>query len=160
MEIAVRFLGARPRTRWELERRLRRAGAEDPVVEATLVRLAESGYVDDAAFARWWGEQRDRHAPRGRRMIEMELRHHGVEPDVIETYRAEHASPERAPEDESLPGSEADRARDALERHLRGRPLPSDARALQRVGMFLVRRGFDPETVRSTLRAAGSPDDA
>jgi regulatory protein len=156
MEIAVRFLGARPRTRWELERRLRRAGAEDPVVEATLERLAEIGYVDDAAFARWWGEQRDRHAPRGRRMIEAELRQHGIDRDVIDAYRGEHASPERAPEDASLPGSEADRAREALERHLRGRPLPTDARALQRVGMFLMRRGFDPETVRSTLRAAGS----
>jgi regulatory protein len=158
MEIAVRFLGARPRTRWELERRLRRAGVEDPVVEATLERLAEIGYVDDAAFARWWGEQRDRHAPRGRRMIEAELRKHGIGRDVIDAHRGEHASPERAPEDASLPGSEADRAREALERHLRGRPLPSDARALQRVGMFLVRRGFDPETVRSTIRAAGSPD--
>ena len=158
MEIAVRFLGARPRTRWELERRLRRAGAEEPVVEATLERLAEIGYVDDAAFARWWAEQRDRHAPRGRRMIEAELRQHGIGRDVIEANRAEHASPERAPEDASLPGSEADRARDALERHLRGRPLPSDVRALQRVGMFLMRRGFDPETVRSTLRSAGSPD--
>ena len=121
-------------------------------------RLADIGYVDDAAFARWWGEQRDRHAPRGRRMIEAELRQHGIGRDVIEANRGEHASPERAPEDESLPGSEAERARKALERHLRGRPLPSDARALQRVGMFLVRRGFDPETVRSTLRSAGSPD--
>jgi regulatory protein len=158
MEIAVRFLGARPRTRWELERRLRRAGAEAPVVEATLERLAEIGYLDDAAFARWWGEQRDRHAPRGRRMIEAELRQHGIDRDVIEAHRREHASPDRAPEDESLPGSEADRAREALERHLRGRPLPTDARALQRVGMFLMRRGFDPETVRSTLRAAGSSD--
>lgn len=137
---------------------MRRAGAEDPVVEATLERLAEIGYVDDAAFARWWGEQRDRHAPRGSRMIEAELRQHGIGRDVIEGYRADHASPERAPEDASLPGSEADRAREALERHLRGRPLPGDARALQRVGMFLVRRGFDPETVRSTLRAAGSSD--
>ena len=91
-------------------------------------------------------------------MIEMELRQHGVGRDVIETYRAEHASPERAPEDESLPGSEADRARDALERHLRGRPLPSEDKAIQRVGMFLMRRGFDPEVVRSTIRAAGSTD--
>lgn len=160
MEIAVRFLGARPRTRWELERRLRRAGAEDPVVDGTLERLAEIGYVDDAAFARWWGEQRDRHAPRGRRMIEAELRQHGIGRDVIDANQAEHASPERAPEDVSLPGSEADRALEALERHLRGRPLPSDARALQRVGMFLMRRGFDPETVRSTLRTAASSDAA
>jgi regulatory protein len=158
MEIATRFLGARPRTRWELERRLRRAGAEEPVVVATLDRLAELGYLDDAEFARWWGEQRDRHAPRGLRMIEAELRQHGVGRDVIEAYRADHAAPERVPEDQQLPGSEAERAREALVRHLRGRPLPADARALQRVGMFLMRRGFDPGTVRATIRAAGSSD--
>lgn len=91
-------------------------------------------------------------------MIEAELRQHGIGRDVIEVHRVEHASPERAPEDKSLPGSEADRAREALDRHLRGRPLPTEARALQRVGMFLMRRGFDPETVRSTLRTAGSSD--
>jgi regulatory protein len=158
MEIAIRFLGARPRTRWELERRLGRAGAGEPIVKATLDRLADLGYVDDAAFARWWGEQRDRHAPRGFRMIETELRQHGVARDVIEAYRAEHAGPARAPEDESLPGSEAERSRDALDRHLRGRPLPSDTKARQRIGMFLMRRGFDPETVRSTIRTAASAD--
>ena len=157
MEMAVRFLGTRPRTRWELERRLRRGGVGEPLIEATLDRLAEIGYVDDAAFARWWGEQRDRHAPRGRRLIEAELRRSGVPREVIESYREEHANPERVPEDESLPGTEADRAREALERHLRGRRLPDDARAVQRIGMFLMRRGFDPDTVRATIRAAGSP---
>jgi regulatory protein len=155
LEIAVRFLGTRPRTRLELERRLRRAGVEDAVLETTTQRLAELGYLDDGAFARWWGEQRDRHAPRGRRMIEAELRQRGVPREVIEGFRDEHAAPERAPEDESLPSSEADRAREALERHLRGRPIPDDRKALERIGMYLMRRGFDAETVRSTIRAAG-----
>jgi regulatory protein len=160
MEIAVGYLGTRPRTRWETERRLRRAGAADPVIVQTVDRLTELGYLDDAAFARWLGEQRDRHAPRGSRMIEAELRQHGVPGDVIEAYRAEHAAPERRPEDDAVPASEAERAADALARHLRGRPLPTDAKALQRVGMFLVRRGFDPDTVRATLREAGdAPDD-
>ena len=157
MEIGVRFLAARPRTRYELERRLRRAGATDPTVDATLQRLAELGYLDDAAFARWWGEQRDRHAPRGRRMIEAELRRSGVPPDVIEAYRDEHVDPVRAPEDVALPGTEEERAREALSSHLRGRPLPSEPKARQRVGMFLMRRGFDAETVRGVIRAAG-PD--
>lgn len=156
MEIAVRFLGPRPRTRWELDRRLRRGGVGESVIEVTLDRLAEQGYVDDAAFAHWWGEQRDRHAPRGRRMIEAELRQHGVGRDVIEAYRAEHLEPERAPEDASLPGTEEDRADEALARHLKGRPLPDEPKALQRIGMFLVRRGFDPGTVRVALRRAGS----
>jgi regulatory protein len=161
MEIAVRFLAARPRTRWELDRRLRLAGVEDSIVETTLERLAQLGYVDDAAFARWWGEQRDRHAPRGLRAIEAELRQHGVGREVIEAYRAEHVEPERAPEDASLPGTEDERAHEALARHLKGRALPDDAKARQRIGMFLVRRGFDPETVRATLRRAGSlADDA
>ena len=156
MEVAARFLATRPRTRWEVERRLRRAGIPDAEIGAALDRLAELGYLDDAAFARWWAEQRDRHSPRGRRMIEAELRQRGVPRDVIEAFREEHAEPERAPEDAKLPGDEAARAREALAKHLRGRPLPSDARALQRVGTYLMRRGFDAEVVRSTLRAASA----
>src|SRR5688500_17427924 len=89
MEIAARFLAARPRTRWELERRLRRAGADAARIEATLARLAALGYVDDASFARWWAEQRDRHSPRGRRLVEAELRQRGVPRDVLEELRDE-----------------------------------------------------------------------
>jgi regulatory protein len=161
MEIAARYLATRPRTRWEMERRLRRAGATEAVVDATIRRLVTLGYLDDASFARWWGDQRDRHRPRGRRMIEAELRQRGVPREVIEAYRPEHASPERSPEDASLPASEGERAREALDRHLRGRPLPGDRAGIQRLGMFLVRRGFDPDVVRETLRNATThdPDD-
>jgi regulatory protein len=154
LEIAVRFLGTRPRTRWELERRLRRAAVDDDTIAATVERLADLGYLDDAAFARWWGDQRDRHRPRGRRLIEAELRQHGVPRDVIEAYRAEHDAPERPPEEAGLPASEGERARAALDAHLRGRPMPTEAKAVARLGAFLMRRGFDGETVRTTLRAA------
>lgn len=156
LDIAVRFLGTRPRTRWEVEARLRRAGAEAAVVEQVLARLAELGYLDDEAFARWWGEQRDRHRPRGHRLIEAELRARGVPGAVVEAYRPQHADPIRAPGDEGLPGSEDDRARAALERHLRGRPVPSDRAAIGRLGTFLLRRGFDPETARRAIRAAAA----
>ena len=159
MEIAARYLATRPRTVWELDRRLRRAGADDALVAATTGRLRTLGYLDDAAFARWWGDQRDRHAPRGRRMVEAELRQRGIGRDVIETFRAEHAAPERRPEDVALPANEAERAREALARHLRGRALPTDRASLQRIGMFLVRRGFDPDVARSAIRAAGAESD-
>ena len=154
MEIAARFLGTRPRTRRELELRLRHSRAADEVIVATLERLEALGLVDDVAFARWWAEQRDRHAPRGRRMVVAELRQRGVPRDVVEALRgAELAEP--ALDAEAIPGSEGERAAVALTRHLKGRSLPADPRALQRLGAFLMRRGFDPETVRATLRAAG-----
>lgn len=86
-------------------------------------------------------------------MVEAELRQHGVPREVLESLRGAELS-EPGPDGEILPSTEADRARLALQRHLKGRPLPEDPRAVQRVGAFLMRRGFDPETVRSTLRAA------
>jgi regulatory protein len=155
MEIAVRFLGTRPRTRWELERRLRRAAATDEVITATLDRLAAMGYVDDTAFGRWWAEQRDRHAPRGRRMVEAELRQHGVPREVLESLRGEELV-EPVLDADSLPVSEAERARTALDRHLKGRVMPLDLKARQRIGAFLMRRGFDPETVRAAIREAAA----
>lgn len=156
MEVAARYLSARPRTRWELERRLRRSGAEDAVVERTVERLATLGYVDDRAFVRWWAEQRDRHSPRGRRMVEAELRQHGVPRDIIEELRgSELAVP--ALDHRGLPASEDERALAALDRHLRGRPIPEDRKAVERIGMYLVRRGFDPETARRAIRTRREP---
>jgi SOS response regulatory protein OraA/RecX len=100
------------------------------------------------AFARWWVEQRDRHAPRGRVALETELRAKRVPAAVIAELRI--------PEGDDLAVTEDDRADAALERHLRGRPLPEDPKALQRLGMFLVRRGFSPETARSAIRRRGA----
>ena len=154
MEIAAHFLGSRPRTRRELELRLRRAGGTDAVIAATLERLGGLGLVDDVAFARWWAEQRDRHAPRGRRMVEAELRQRGVPREVMEALRGTELA-EPALDAVGKPGSESERAAAALSRHLRGRPIPDDPKALQRLSSFLMRRGFDHETVRATLRAAG-----
>jgi regulatory protein len=155
MEIAARFLGTRPRTRREVELRLRRAGAPDAVINATLRRLEALSLIDDVAFTRWWAEQRDRHAPRGRRMVEAELRQHGVPREVMEALRGEELA-EPALDTEGMPATEPERATIALARHLRGRPLPDEPKAIQRLGAFLMRRGFDPETVRATLRAAAS----
>jgi SOS response regulatory protein OraA/RecX len=76
--------------------------------------------------------------------LETELRAKRVPAAVIETLRVD-TTGDPAP-------TEEERAASALERHLRGRPIPEDGRALQRLGMFLVRRGFDPATARAVLR--------
>ncbi|MDQ3880970.1 MAG: recombination regulator RecX, partial [Chloroflexota bacterium] len=116
LAIAERFLAPRPRTRAELVRRLRRANAPDGVIKAALDRLEQLGYVDDAAFARYWIEQRDAHAPRGRPLLTAELRRLGVTAEVIDQALATRDD-ERAPADTRTPGDgEHDRAAAALER--------------------------------------------
>jgi regulatory protein len=147
-EIAGRFLGTRPRSRWEVEERLKRAGTSEEVIGATLDRLERVGFVDDLAFAQWWVEQRDRHAPRGQVALETELRAKRVPPTIIATLRDERADEGTMTEDQ--------RADAAIERHLKGRPLPEDGKSLQRLGMYLVRRGFDPATARAALRRHGA----
>jgi len=126
------------------------------VISTTLERLAELGYVDDLAFARWWAEQRDRHSPRGQRLVEGELRQRGIGREVIETLREERG--DRSAQLEPSTPSEARRAKAALRRHLRGSPIPDDPRSRQRLAAFLARRGFGSDTVWAILRGADRDD--
>jgi regulatory protein len=163
LDIAARYLAPRPRSRWEVRRRLLKAGADEDIADATLVKLERLGFVDDLAFARWWLEQRDRHAPRGQRGIEAELRQHGVAVETLAALRLEDAT-ERPTSGEPLPSSEEERAAVALTRQLGGRPVPDDPRARQRLVAFLVRRGFSAgvawEVVRSAMASAErAPED-
>ena len=150
LEIAYRYLATRPRTRLEVARRLRTAGADEELVEACLARLEALGYVDDAAFVRYWTDKRDVHSPRAARLIEAELRQRGVGRDVIVSAR-ESVAPVRQSEAAS---TEAQRAAAALTRYLRGRTIDTrDARELKRAADFLLRRGFTRETSRAALDA-------
>lgn len=145
-----------------MTRRLERAGATEAVTLATLDRLATLGHIDDLAFARWWAEQRDRHAPRGRRLIEAELRQRGVPREVLEQLRAEREDEGEGEVDRTegpIPASDGERARAALARHLRGTPIPSSRADLQRLAAFLARRGFDSDVIWSVLRAPEAPND-
>jgi regulatory protein len=120
------------------------------------VKLERLGFVDDLAFARWWLEQRDRHAPRGQRGIEAELRQHGVAAETLAALRLEDPT-ERPTSGEPLPASEEERAAVALHRQLGTHPMPDDPRARQRLVAFLVRRGFSAGIAWDVVRAATAP---
>ena len=95
-DLAVRFLAARPRSELEIRRRLARAAVTD--VEPVLARLRSLNLVDDAAFARYWVEQRQTFRPRGARMLRAELRQYGVaaEPRIDEAEAAYRAGAKKA----------------------------------------------------------------
>jgi len=139
VDVALRYLASRPRSEREVRLRLRRGGLDDAGIDRVLDRLRAHGLVDDAAFAHYWVEQRQTFRPRGGRLLEAELRRHGIATELA----AEAAEPtsETAAED-------AYRAAYKRAQQLRG----LDARTFRtRLGQFLARRGFDWDVVGPTV---------
>ena len=138
--MALRFLARRPRSEYEVRQRLRRAGVEPGAVDATLSQLRRHRLLDDTGFAEYWVEQRQTHRPRGARLLRAELAQRGVARPVA---------------DEAITAVEDTAAEDAYRaastRAERLRDLPLEVFEA-RLGGFLARRGFDWETVATTVR--------
>ncbi|HET6316889.1 MAG TPA: regulatory protein RecX [Chloroflexota bacterium] len=143
MDVALRYLAARPRSEAEVRRRLTRSdrrggGFSSDQVEATLTQLRQHGLLDDARFAQYWLEQRRTFRPRGARLLQAELRQRGIASDLAAETTA------------ALADDSAAVAQDAY-RAARKRALQladADERTFRtRIGQFLARRGFDWETI-------------
>ena len=139
---ALVFLGYRARSEREVRDRLARKGYPPETVAAVIERLTGWGYVDDADFARFWTENRVQHKPRGRRLLEQELRHKGVAPEVV-----------RDTLDEAELDDEATALALAQDRLRRGAGSDLDQEAQRRrLAGFLARRGYDYDVVRRVLK--------
>lgn len=133
-----------------MRRRLTTLGYPSGLVEATVTRLIELGYLDDERYAAAWVASRDRARPRGTAALRQELLRKGIEPEVIVAALAERGA-EHAPDDPGAPGSVEttadlqaagrllEKRRGSLEREADPRKRRQKAYAL------LARNGFDPE---------------
>jgi regulatory protein len=81
-EFSLRLLSYRPRSEKEVRERLGRHGFPPKTVEETIARLKEQGLLDEGAFARFWKEGRETASPRSKRLIELELRRKGIDPEL------------------------------------------------------------------------------
>jgi len=141
-EVGIRLLTSRPRAQDEIRQALRRRKTEDGVIERALERLQGQGYLDDAAFARYWVESRSSFKPLGLRALRYELRQKGVAADIIEAALSTMDAAGEGPQGEDALAYQA--AQSQL-RKLRGR----DERALRQALMaFWQRRGFSPSASR------------
>jgi regulatory protein len=137
---AVRFLAYRPRSETEVRDRLKRSDTDQRVIEAVIGRLRAQGYLDDADFARFWVEERQRFSPRSAYALRQELRRKGLDDSTIAS---------------AVSGLDA--AASAYEaarpRALRLSSLAGNDPALfrRKMGDFLLRRGFDYEVVREVV---------
>jgi regulatory protein len=136
---AIRFLTVRPRSVREIRDRLRAKSYDDETIDRVLARLHEWRYIDDAAFARFWVENREANRPRGRRLLEQELRQKGIERDTVGQ------AIEEAEIDEQAGATEIARSKLRSYRELE----PEVAR--RRLGGFLARRGYGYAVIKPVL---------
>lgn len=139
---AYRYLAIRPRSRHEIEQKLKDRDFPPAVITSVIDHLFKLGYVDDRAFAAQWAESRVRSRGFGRRRIEQELRIRGLGRElIIETLQGFfNGEPE------------LDIARKEAEKKLRvlGRYEPEVRR--RRLAGHLERKGFSSATIRTILR--------
>ncbi len=134
---ALRYLSFRPRSLLEVERYMRGRGADEPTTAATLEKLRRAGFVDDAAFTRFWIENRDAFSPRGTRALQAELRAKGVDRAQVDAVLAE------------TDGDDGARAYQAGLKRMRLLSRADKDEFRRRMYGFLQRRGFSYETARA-----------
>ena len=129
LNCALGIIGVRPRSEKEISARLARRGFDTETIQQVLGRLKERGLVDDAAFARFWRDNREYFRPLGSRLLESELRQKGIDADTI---------------GEALLGIDDELgAYRAAQKKVRTLSSLEYSSFRQRLGAFLKRRGFD-----------------
>lgn len=86
---ALHLISLRPRSIVEIERRLQKKEYNDATISQVIAELEKVELLDDAAFARFWVEQRETFKPRSRIALSHELRQKGVARDIIELALAD-----------------------------------------------------------------------
>lgn len=137
--LAIRYIEYRPRSIAETRRHLRKKEYPEAVVARVLERLEAVELLNDAAFARYWVEQRETFKPRSKMALQQELRQKGIDRNLIDEAVAE--------VDELAAATQA-----AQPKARRWQSLPEQA-FRKKLGGFLQRRGFGYGIVREATEA-------
>ena len=136
---AMRFLGYRARSVREVRENLQKHEIPEAVIEEVLKRLQEANLLNDQEFAQAWVENRNTFRPRSRRALAMELRHKGLDDEVVQDVLAKNV-------DENALALEAAR------KHLRKVEKLEWQDFRQKLGSFLGRRGFSYAVIAPVLQ--------
>jgi len=138
LQLAVRALARRDRTTDQIAKLLAAKGASPAQVRTVVRRLTSLKYLDDAAFASRWADQRLARMPMGRARLQEELLTTGCSESIVQATLG--ASYRKV--------SEQDLAMQVV---ATAGKLTSP-RMLGRVARLLSQRGFSEDTIESVMR--------
>lgn len=82
-QIAYRFLSYRPRSKKEVERKLKEKKISGENIVSIINLLEKNNYLNDREFTLNWIRYRMENRPLGRRSLEYELREKGIDSEII-----------------------------------------------------------------------------
>jgi regulatory protein len=139
---AYRYLTYRPRSRAEIETKLREKEFDEAIVRQVIADLIRFGYVNDQEFARLWAQSRVRLRGFGRRRIERELTSKGINREIIKQTCAELFDGD----------SEFETAKLTAHKKLSTLQSVDPETRRRRLAGFLERKGFSFEIIGRVLR--------
>ncbi len=133
LTIALHYLKFRPRSVFEIRKKLEAKRIENKEIEKVISVLKKNQLLDDEVFAKMWVRDRNLLKPTGSYLLKLELRKMGIGDEIIEAVLT--------------PQSDEVLANKALEMKFRDR----DIEYAKKVG-FLQRRGFSTGVIYKVLR--------
>ena len=80
---ALNFLSFRPRSEWEVRFHLGKKTKDQGLIDKVIEKLVTIKQIDDESFSKWFLDQRNAFRPKGKMVLELELRKKGISTEII-----------------------------------------------------------------------------
>lgn len=137
---ALKFLERRDHFSFEIEQKLRQKGFSDEEISTTIEKLRSYGYLNDEKFCENFVES-IRQKPIGKKLIKNKLLQKNISEEIITKILD-------TIEEEEL-------VKTAIKKRIQQKGLPKDLKDLEKLYKYLIRQGFQSETVVDALREIG-----
>ncbi len=138
---SLNLIFRRARSEWEISDYLKRNQYEPEVIELTVERLKERGYLHDLEFAKSWVDNRRLLKLTSKRRLTQELKQKRVSDEIIEQVLAE---------DET---DELNVLRDLVERKRKQAKYQNNLKLMQ----YLARQGFNYDIIKQAVKDYNEP---
>jgi regulatory protein len=136
---SYRFLSNRPRSEFEIRKKLKEYCFDEHVVDEVIQKLKGYNYINDAEFSKLWIEEREKIKPSGKRKLADELKAKGIKTEIISSVLEGHTDDMNTAE--AVAAKKISTIQGSIE----------DPRNYQRVYRYLIYRGFDYDTARKAI---------
>lgn len=138
--LALRFLSYRPRSEQEIRNKLKEKKVDQEIINKIIEKLKKYNFINDLEFAKKWIESRLRFKPRSLRLIKLELKQKGIDPEAID----------KMINDKGLMINDLESAKKLVEKKM-GRSRNKFGMTPEKLGRFLAAKGFNWDTIKKSI---------